>query len=121
MIGRALLAEVAEALESDPELAARVRTALGLDGPATAAAETLRLRDAGPPVRTLRAAIARGELAAMRVGREYRVRRGDLEAWLESRRVAPGRRERQPKKQSAAERAVARARRAGSLRVVGGR
>ena len=37
----------------------------------------LPLRDAGVSVRTLRAAIAAGELPAVRVGREYQVQRAD--------------------------------------------
>lgn len=119
MIARAILAEVAEALEADPELAGRVRSALGLDT-ARPPGETLALRECGPPVRTLRAAIASGELAAVKVGREYRVRRADLDGWLESRRVEPGERQPKARKLSAAERAIARARRDGSIRLVGG-
>src|SRR5690606_42109511 len=47
-----------------------VAEALGAKG---SVVKTLALRDCGPPVRTLRAAIKAGELSACRVGREYRV------------------------------------------------
>ena len=73
----------------------------------------------GPPVRTLRSAIRRGELPAVRVGRSYMVTRSDLDVWLDARRVQP----RPPVRRepsSPAERAIARARRDGTLRVVGG-
>ncbi|MGC4088408.1 MAG: helix-turn-helix domain-containing protein [Polyangiaceae bacterium] len=79
--------------------------------------DLLKLRECGPSVRTLRAAIGAGELEAVLVGREYRVRRGALSAWLEAHRVKP--RERAPRELSAAERAIERARRAGTLKAVG--
>jgi excisionase family DNA binding protein len=76
------------------------------------------LRKCGVPVRTARKAIKCGELPAMLVGREYLLRRADLAAWLDNRRVKPSP---HPERQlSAAERAIDRARRSGSLRVVGG-
>lgn len=76
------------------------------------------LRKCGVPVRTARKAIKCGELPAMLVGREYVLRRADLAAWLDNRRVKPSPR---PERQlSAAGRAIDRARRSGSLRVVGG-
>src|SRR5690606_24261037 len=93
-----------------------VAEALGAKG---SVVETLALRDCGPPVRTLRAAIKAGELSACRVGREYRVRRADLEAWLEARRVEP--RAAVEPTESPADRALARAISAGGLRVVKGR
>jgi excisionase family DNA binding protein len=84
--------------------------------------ERVSLRDArGASVRQLRAAIASGELAAVRLGREYRVAQGDVDEWIASRPVAPNiRGGASPKVGTAAERAIDRARRAGSLRVVGG-
>ncbi|GMV14703.1 MAG: hypothetical protein AMXMBFR56_29270 [Polyangiaceae bacterium] len=78
----------------------------------------IALASTGQPVRTLRAAIRRGELEAVRVGREYRVRPSALAAWLEDRRVAP---EAKPEREStAAERAIARARLEGGLRAIAG-
>ena len=82
----------------------------------------LALKDCGVSPRTTRRAIAAGELPAVKVGREYQVQRADLEAWREGRRVAPRERKlAQPKPQSAAQRALARAQARGELRVVGGR
>ncbi len=86
--------------------------------PAVAGNDLLPLERCGPPIRTLRAAIARGELAAAKVGRGYLVSAQALAAWLELRRVAPRAETRTEKPQTAAERAIARARRAGSLRAV---
>lgn len=90
--------------------------------PALAApSDWLPLRDAGVSVRTLRAAIAAGELPAVKVGRAYEVQRADLDAWRAARRVAPRERKAAPaKQQTAAQRAIARAQAAGALRVVGG-
>jgi excisionase family DNA binding protein len=51
--------------------------------------ELVPLRSTGVSVRTLRAAIRAGDLKAIRVGREYRVRRSDLAASLDGRRVQP--------------------------------
>lgn len=82
----------------------------------------LPLRDAGVSIRTLRAAIAAGELPAVKVGREYQLRRADLDAWRSAHRVAPrDRKTTQPKPQTAAQRALARAQARGDLRVVGAR
>lgn len=84
------------------------------------AGELVALANAGPPIRTLRLAVRRGELAAMRVGRSYMIRRADLAAWLQARAVKPRpavRRE----PTTPAERAIERARRDGSLRLVGSR
>lgn len=113
--GGALLARMLDAIEADPELAARLRRLLGGSDDAT----PIPLATTGQPVRVLRRAIRSGELQAVRVGREYRVTRGDLAEWLEARRVAPRPAAvRQPT--TAAERAIDRARRTGALRVVGG-
>lgn len=79
-------------------------------------ADLLALRDTGQSVRTLRAAIAKSELPAVKVGREFQVRRSDLEAWLNARAVAP--RERAAPELSAADRAIAAAQRKGALRLV---
>jgi excisionase family DNA binding protein len=81
------------------------------------APELLPLRATGQSVRTLRAAIAAGELAAVKVGRELQVRREDLDRWIASRAVAP--RQAKPRELSPAERAIEDARRRGALRVVG--
>ncbi len=81
--------------------------------------DLLPLRDCGVSVRTLRGAIGAGELPASLVGREYLVRRSDLESWIAARRVTP--REVRTRELSAAERALERARSSGALRVVGGR
>ena len=90
--------------------------------PQPAASEWLELKDCGVSVRTLRSAIAAGELPAVKVGRAYEVRRTDLEAWRAAQRVAPRERETaQAKPQTAAQRALARAQARGELRVVGGR
>lgn len=72
--------------------------------------ETLSLRDCGVSVRTLRTAIKRGELPASKAGREYRIRRSDLDSWLAQKTVSPT----QPVSHdnasgSAADRAIARA------------
>ncbi len=80
--------------------------------------DTLPLRACGVSVRSLRAAIADGDLPACKVGREYRVRRADLDHWLEARKVEA--RPAAEPKGSPADRAVARAMGAGSLRLVGG-
>lgn len=40
--------------------------------------------------RSVYAIVNRGELVAYRLGRVYRVRRADLDAYLESARLAPG-------------------------------
>jgi excisionase family DNA binding protein len=76
----------------------------------------LRLCGGASP-RTLRAAIAAGELVAVRVGRELRARPSDLAAWLEKRRVRP--RQRPERELSPAQRAIEGARQKGALRVVG--
>lgn len=113
------LADLATVLRAAAAEAERL-AALEAQAPALQApSEWLTLQDSGLSVRTLRAAIASGELDAVRVGREYRVRRSDLEAWIGGRRVTPE--PRPEKRQSAAERALERARRDGSLRLVGGR
>ncbi len=78
--------------------------------------ELVPLAAAGVPVRTLRRAIGAGELPATRCGREYRVRRRELEAWLEARRVQP-KAKAEPIK-SEADRAIERARRSGALRTL---
>ena len=85
-------------------------------GPRAKTDELVPLAAAGVPVRTLRRAIGADELTATKIGREYRIRRADLDAWLEARRVAP-RAKREPV-QTEADRAIERARRAGALRSI---
>lgn len=51
--------------------------------------EWLRLDECPVPYRQALSAIRAGELKASKVGRAYLVRRGDLDAWLESCRVQP--------------------------------
>lgn len=85
------------------------------------AGDLLALDQCGAPVRTLRSEIRAGRLAAKRIGRSYYVERADLNRWLEARRFDPAKRP-QPKAErakTAAERALERAQRAGTLRVVG--
>jgi excisionase family DNA binding protein len=93
------------------ELQALVREAIGeaLKPPSNDA--LLTLRQTGVSTRTLRAAIAAGDLPAMKVGREFRVRRADLDAWLAARAVAP-----RPAPAPAADDPVTRALRRGALR-----
>ncbi len=74
------------------------------------------LKACGAPLRTLRAAIRAGELPAVKVGREYQIRRTDLGAWLQARQVKP--RPKPEVEESEADRAIARARRSGALRSV---
>jgi excisionase family DNA binding protein len=52
-------------------------------------AELIGWREAGVPARTWRAAIKCGELPAVRVGRQHKVTRAALAAWLEKQRVPP--------------------------------
>jgi excisionase family DNA binding protein len=86
--------------------------------PAVAGSSLLPLERCGVPVRTLRAAIKRGELVASKAGRAYLVSSEALATWLELRRVTPREEARPEKPQTAAERAIERARRAGTLRAV---
>lgn len=74
----------------------------------------------GLPARTVRKAIKDGELPASLVGRNYVVMRADRDAWLAKRRVRPNAKPTNGKPQSAAERAIDRARRAGTLRAIPG-
>lgn len=117
----ALLAGMLDAIEQRPELAARLRSVLAgavdLDAP-------IAIADCGESVRTLRRAIRAGELAGSKRGRSYYTTRRALTAWRaashETPKVtqkveSPSRNER-----TAADRALARARAAGVLRVVGG-
>jgi excisionase family DNA binding protein len=113
-----LLEGVAEALEQDPKLALRIRTALGITQPSTPNVP-LRLRDIGISIRTLRAAIRDGELKAAKVGREYVVAQADLDRWLQRHQVAPKPQEQPDSPAAAAQRALKRARQRGTLRVVG--
>jgi excisionase family DNA binding protein len=105
----ALVAELVDLLVAEPDVA-------------PAPAERLRLADAarvaGTTVRVLRAAIARGELPAVKAGRGYTLAPADLDGWLASHAVQP----RQPATRAAspAERALAQARRSGSLRSIAG-
>jgi excisionase family DNA binding protein len=103
----------------DPaDVQAIAQAVVALLKPAVAGNALLPLERCGPPVRTLRAAIKRGELAASKVGRGYLVSAAALAEWLEARRVTPRAETLPEKPQSAAERAIERARRAGSLRAV---
>lgn len=117
VVGKLLFEALVAAAEAEPDLAKRALLAFGVRAPG-ADSELVKLRDVGVPVRTLRAGIAKGELTAVRVGREYLVRRKDLDDWLDRARVKT----RTPKpcvtEQSAADRAIARARSEGRLRVV---
>jgi excisionase family DNA binding protein len=89
--------------------------------PSVPGGDLVPLKQCGYPVRTLRRAIAEGELVGAKVGREYVVSATALAAWLNSKRVTPANsREPRCKPQSAAERAIARARNAGSLRAIPG-
>lgn len=111
----ALLLACRDALRSDPELRAELRALL-----TESSDKPIPLSKCGESVRTLRAAIAAGELDATKCGRSYYVTRDALEAWRVSRRVQPRERaQREPS--SPAERAIERARRSGALRLVGGR
>lgn len=89
--------------------------------PSVPGGDLVPLKRCGYPVRTLRRAIAQGELVGTKVGREYVVSAAALAAWLDSKRVSPAAgREPRSKPQSAAERAIARARKSGSLRALPG-
>ena len=115
-----VLGLVVEALESDRDLAARLRAALGGTVPVD---ELVPLRDCKcrASVRMLRTAISRGELAATKVGREFLVKHADVTAWVASHRVravAHGERVAPAPEKSPAERAIERARASGGLRVV---
>lgn len=124
-LGAVLLSELINALEQDEVLAERARRVLALKD--SHSSELVPLGEAGMPVRTLRAAIAAKELPASFVGRQYLVRRVDLMMWLENRpsRQPPRKRKRkrnpEEAQQSPAQRAIERARRGGTLRVVGSR
>lgn len=122
MIARAVLLEALQALEADPELATRLRVVLGLF-PLGGSDELVRLAETGVSPRTLRRAIAAGELSAVKVGRDLCLRRKDLDAWVATKTVKPGER-REPRKpdvaKTPAQRAIERARGAGALRVVAG-
>lgn len=120
MIWRALIEEFASALESNPALAARLRTAIGL-GTLGGEEDLLKLSACGVPVRTLRKAIRAGSLPASKVGRDYLVSRKDLAAWLSSTPVAPRPVAAKPHAaQTAAQRAIERARNEGGLRAISG-
>lgn len=80
--------------------------------------EHLPLRETEYSPRTLRRAIAAGELEASLVGRELRVRRRALEAWVAKKRVPP--RELRAREKTPAERAIDRGLRSGALRFVAG-
>lgn len=92
----------------------------------TRPAERLSLADAarsaGVTARVLRAAVRRGELSGVKVGRGFVVARTDLETWLASHRV-----ERRPEPQPApsdaraeAKRAIDAGLRSGRLRAISG-
>jgi excisionase family DNA binding protein len=105
---------------SPDELRAIVRDAVveALAANTGASTDTLPLRACGVSIRTLRSAIASGELTAVKTGREFRVRRVDLDAWLATRTVEPKAR---AKTVPPADDPVSRALRTGALRVVKGR
>lgn len=81
--------------------------------------ELIPLSQAGPPVRTLRAAIRSGALPAVKTGRCYMISRSDLQSWLAARTVKPNPARKKPVPSTAAERAIQRARDDGRLRVIG--
>jgi len=115
VLAHALLAELLQALESEPDLTARLRALLG----SSASDDWITLKEARVSVRTLRAAIRRGDLAASKIGRNYRIRRADLDAWIASREIdIPAEERSSSEEQSPAERAIARASAAGKLRAV---
>lgn len=92
-------------------------------GPTQSSDEFLDLAEAerlGVPRRTLRGAIRAGKLTATRIGRSYRVRRSDLDAWLASHRVEPKPPEPKPRSLQPEADPVARALADGRLRVVRG-
>lgn len=64
------------------------RTAVRPDADAP---DLLRARDVRMTSREWRGAIRRGELLASKIGREYKATRGDYEAYVAARRVAPSR------------------------------
>jgi hypothetical protein len=70
------------------------RVAARLAAPPATASELVAVRACGLPLRTVRGAIRRSELTAVRLGRADYLRRADLEAWLGSRPKA--RRDPQP-------------------------
>lgn len=127
---RSLLLTALDCIEKDPALAQRFARVLGK--PSGDHGELLRLSECPASVRTLRAAIRAGELPAQLVGREYRVRAADLDAWLQRHCVVPAeraatlaRRKHRARAvsdgtpgETPAARAVARARRSGALRSV---
>jgi excisionase family DNA binding protein len=117
--GGALLAALATARATVATLEAAVQQAE--TAPTNdAQSDLLALKETSVSVRTSRAAIAAGELPAVKVGREFKVRRADLDAWLAARAVKPRERQQPERELTAAERAIERARRSGTLRIVGG-
>ena len=78
---RITLDELVDALAD--RVAARV--AARMAAPPATASELVAVRASGVPLRTVRGAIRRGELTAVRLGRADYLRRADLEAWLGSR------------------------------------
>lgn len=113
---RALLVAVRDALRSDPELAAELRALLGASA---SSGKPKPLKDCGEPIRVLRRAVQEGDLRATKIGRGYFVTDEDLAAWRASRRVKP--REHKPlRKDTAAQRAIERARAGGHLRALPG-
>jgi excisionase family DNA binding protein len=104
---------------SPEELRAIVRDAVAealAAGPRMGTAEDLlTLTECGAPIRTLRTAIKAGALPAVKTGREYRVRRTDLDAWLAARAVEP----KPDRRPTPPDDPVSRALRTGALRVVG--
>ena len=98
------------------ELAEIVREAITAALAPRGQSELVPLNEAGVPVRTLRKAIRSGELSASKVGRSYVVERSALTAWLEMRRVRP--KAKAVPVETEADRAIARARRAGTLRPI---
>lgn len=109
LLARVLRAAAKELDTIAAEQASEATRAVGAD-------DLLGLGECGVSVRTLRAAVKSGALRASKVGREYRVRRGDLSDWIEARTVQP--RAAQPIETTEADRAFDRAMQSGSLRLV---
>jgi excisionase family DNA binding protein len=112
----AAIASARAAIESAQATVASVKA--HAEHPAADQDEDVPLRATGYSPRTLRRAIAAGELEASLVGRELRIRRRALEAWIAKKRVTP--RETPPREKTLAERAIERGVRNGTLRYVAG-
>jgi excisionase family DNA binding protein len=83
-----LLAELCEAVEKDPTLAARVKALF-----APEADPYVKMSDSGIAAGTVRRAVRAGELKVYRVGRDHFLRRADVTSYIQRRqrvtKVAP--------------------------------